>query len=159
MKRLITILLSLLCAVAAFSQSAEQITKILSSSELTYGEASYLAATALGLISDDAGFGEAIRTAESEKMLKGTHTADEKINVRDFAYLCATAWGINDSLFFWRTHTKRYALKELKADGIIPASYKPERHLTGQEALAIVTRCLDRTPEDYGNTNIEEEEE
>ena len=38
----------------------------------------------------------------------------------------------------------RYAFKQMKAAGVIPSNYYPNKILSGQEMLNIITLCLDK---------------
>ncbi|MBQ9539420.1 MAG: hypothetical protein IJU95_09115, partial [Treponema sp.] len=57
------LLVSLLCALGmcSWAQSADRVADILNSETISYGQASYLAASYLGLVSDDASDEEAVQ--------------------------------------------------------------------------------------------------
>ena len=56
MRKVLSILIILFIGGFAFAQSAEVVTDILNSDEVTYGQVCYLSAVHQGLISDDADY-------------------------------------------------------------------------------------------------------
>ena len=151
-------LTGLLCVlgVCSWAQSADRIMDILNSDTVTYGQASYLAATYLGLVSDEASGGEAMSALIDNGIVKAKHMGDSEtaIPLANFCYICCGAWYVVDSISFCTFKNPYYAWKELKAFKYIPSQYTKERIITGPEALNIVTRCIEHHERDSEERRI-----
>ena len=123
---------------------------ILNSETVTYGQASYLAATYLGLVSDEASGEEAISALIDNGIVKAKHMGDSEtaIPLANFCNICCGAWYVVDSITYSTAKNPYYAWKELRAFKYIPAQYTKERTITGSEALNIVTRCIEHHERD-----------
>lgn len=142
MKKIAVLFISLIISGSVFAQSADVITDILNSKEMTYGQASYLCATYQKLISDDGSFEDAITALVNEGQLPSYVDASDPIPVGNLAFLFAKIWNIKGGLFYRITKgSPRYAYKQLKADGIIPENKDPRAKISGIDALNIYTTC------------------
>lgn len=151
-------LLGLLCVLGACSwaQSADRIADILNSKTVTYGQASYLAASYLGLVSDDASDEEAIASLIDNGIVKAKYMGDSdaEIPLANFCNICCGAWYVVDSITYSTFKSPYYAWKELRAFKYIPYQYTGERIITGYEALNIVTRCIEHHERDSQERRI-----
>ncbi len=151
-------LIGLLCilGMSSWAQSADRVTDILSSETVTYGQISYLAATYLGLISDDASNAEAIESLIENKFVKAKHMGEDEtaIPLANFCNICCAAWYIVDSLSYRVVKTPYYAWKQMKAFNYIPTNYTGTKTISGYEALNIVTRCIEHHERDSEERRI-----
>ena len=145
-------LTGLLCVlgVCSWAQSADRIMDILNSETVTYGQASYLAATYLGLVSDEASDEEAISALIDNSIVKAKYMGNSEaaIPLANFCNICCGAWYVVDSIGYSTFKSPYYAWKELRAFKYIPSQYTQERIITGAEALNIVTRCIEHHERD-----------
>ncbi|MDR1747915.1 MAG: hypothetical protein LBR47_02520 [Spirochaetaceae bacterium] len=133
-------------AVSAFGQSADRITGIITTDKLSGGEAAYLAAMWLGngdpgIAADTVSGGEAIAALERNNLLPPGITEGDAVTLEQFSLLCMRVWNIPGGLMYRLFPSSRYALKELKLRGIIPASADPSFTVSGREALNIISIC------------------
>lgn len=140
MKKILIALSALIFATVAYAQSAEEITKIINSEGVTYGQVCYLTAVHNGLVNDDASETDAMNAWFEENQLTNNGSVDAPINYQDTCFYFAKMWKINGNLFFRLTKgNPRYAYKQLKKDGVLPSSADPSRKLSGIELLNIYT--------------------
>ncbi len=146
-KVLLCFLSALLLTIPAFSQSADQISKILDSQKATFAQVSYLPALYANLInendSEEASF-EAIKKAgwvpESAK-------AESEVTLSQLSLIYAKAIGLSGGLFYSLFHNERYAFKELKARRILPGDADPSTKLSGRESIDLFNSCLTQSKE------------
>ena len=151
-------MIGLLCVLGtcSWAQSADRIADILNSETVTYGQASYLAATYLGLVSDDASDDDAIAALIDNGFVKAKYmkNSDVIIPLENFCNICCGAWLVVDSIGYSTIKSPYYAWKELRAFKYIPSQYTRERVITGYEALNIVTRCIEHHERDSQERRI-----
>ncbi len=152
------LLIGLLCilGMCSWGQSADRITEILNSETVTYGQISYLAASYLGLISEDASNEDAVDALISNNIVKAKHMEDAEnaIPLDNLCYICCASWYIVDSINYNIFKNPYYAWKELKALKYIPTKYNKEKTLNGYEALNVITRCIEHHEEDTQERKI-----
>ncbi len=144
MKKSILTLAVLLFSLAAFAQSAEKISELLTSKKATFAQAAYLAAA----LTDDSA--ELTEEAAFTKMvqagaIRADRKADDAITLKELAKLYMQATGLKGGLFYTLFGTPRYAYRELKAQGIIPEQADPSQQVTGRETIAVLNGCLSLT--------------
>ena len=61
MKKILTLLFALFLALSAYAQSADVITEIPATEEVTFGQISYLTAVQMNIIDDDASYAGMVR--------------------------------------------------------------------------------------------------
>lgn len=160
MRKFLLSIIVLICGEFIYAQSAEVVTEILNTKAVTYGQVCYLSAVQQGLVSDDATYEQAIKALKiSEKKVK-SYDADDKIKLQDLAYIYVRMWpkAKGGIMFFFSGGSPRYSFKLLKNKGIILSYGDPEQHVTGQEALNILTACMMEfgTEEDGVSLSIED---
>lgn len=146
-------LVSIICAASVFSQSADKVSELISEQQATYGQTSYLCASALGLIKDNATYDESVVILMQNGILPGSVKTDEKITMQNLASMCASTWNVEGSFMLKVFNNSRYAFKHLKAEGIIPENYDPDRIPSGRDVLNTITACI----ENYEVKTIESE--
>ena len=150
MRRLFLIGLLCVMGVCSWAQSADRIAEILNSETVTFGQASYLAATYLGLVSDSASNDDAIEALINNKIVKAKYMKDSEtpIPLANFCNICCGAWYVVDSVGYCTFKSPYQAWKELRAFKYIPTNYTGEKLISGYEALNIVTRCIEHHERD-----------
>ncbi len=128
----------------AFAQSAEVVTDILESDEVTYGQVCYLSAVHQGLISDDADYSDAIDVLYTMGQIPEDVSEYDSVYMANLAYIYAQIWpSMKGGLMFRLTGgSPRYAFKQFKSDGVISDKADPKSIVSGREALNILTACM-----------------
>lgn len=143
MKRFLIFLLLALAGSAGFSQSAQKLTDLISTKEATWADAGWLIAVQNELCEDKASAEEAYNLIKENGYLnhKKEPSKDDKIKLQDFALLCTKANGIKGGLFLRLTKSPRYALRELKAMGVVPNNAAPHQIVSGKQMIDILSGC------------------
>ena len=123
-----------------FAQSADEVTKVIETKEVTAGQVAYFACTAAGSIKDNATEEDALNTLKKTLKLK-VSSENEIITCDEIAWIVSNTWDVKGSLMYLIVPSPRYAYKQLKADGVIPSNFDTKRKLTGHEFLNILTKC------------------
>lgn len=144
MRKVLSILFILLAGGFAFAQSADVVTDILETDEVTYGQVCYLSAVHQGLISEDADYSEAIDALYTLGQIPEDVGEYDTVYMANLAYIYAQIWhSIKGGLMFRLTNgSPRYAFKQFKSDGVISDSADPNSIVSGTEALNILTACM-----------------
>lgn len=142
MKKIITLFLALFIFGAAYSQSADVITEMIQTPEVTYGQVCYLSAVHQGLVSDSASFDEAIKALYDAGQIPQEADKSTTVVMTNLAFIYAQMWNVQGGLFYRLTKgSPRYSFKQLKADGVISDTTDPKTVVSGAEALNIYTAC------------------
>ena len=153
MKKAISVIFSCLFACVIYAQSADVITDMLESSEVTYGHVCYISALQQGLINENTSLDDAIKVSYDKGIIDELVTADTAISAADLAYIYSKLWNVKGGLMFLITKgSPRYAFKQFQADGVIPRTIDPSYHISGAEALSIYTSCRSK----YGNFSLKD---
>lgn len=143
MKKIIYTLFLLFAATAFYAQSADVVTKILESSEVTFGQICYLSAVQQNLVNDNASFDDSVKALYENNQLPEEVYSETPVALVNLAFIYSKLWNIEGGLFYKLTGgSPRYAFKQLKADGVIPAKADPSDLVSGPQALNIFTACL-----------------
>ena len=144
MRKVLSILIILFIGGFAFAQSAEVVTDILNSDEVTYGQVCYLSAVHQGLISDDADYSEAVQKLYSLGQIPEDAGEYDSVYLANLAYIYVQIWPeMKGGLMFRLSNgAPRYAFKQLKSDGIFSDKADPMSIVSGAEALNILTACM-----------------
>lgn len=124
-----------------FAQSADKITEILETERLTFGQAAYICVSAVKDVENE---DLAYKKMVDDGIISEKYSADDEINLRNFAHFCANTWDVKGSLMLLIFKNARYAFRQMKADGVIRSGADGSKPLTGREALNIVTECLEK---------------
>lgn len=144
MKRIFSVLLVLFIGGLVFAQSADVVTEILGTEEVTYGQVCYLSAIHQGLISEDASYDDAVEALLARGQLPEDVGSYDSVFMANLAFIYAQIWpNIKGGLMFRLTRgSPRYAYKQFKADGVIPDNSDPNEIVSGTQALNILTSCM-----------------
>lgn len=144
MRKVLSILLVLFAGGLVFAQSAQEITNILNTDEVTYGQVCYLSAVHQNLITEEEGYEAAIKVLYENGQLPELVEGHIEVYMQNLAYIYLQMWpDIKGGLFYKLTKgSPRYAFKQLKTDGIISDDADPNSFVSGREALSILTACM-----------------
>jgi hypothetical protein len=144
MRKVLSILFVLFIGGLAFGQSAKEITNILNTDEVTYGQVCYLSAIHQNLITEDQGYEEAIKVLYESGQLPELVAGHQEVYMQNLAYIYLQMWpDVKGGLLYKLTKgSPRYAFKQLKTNGIISEDADPNSFVSGREALNILTACM-----------------
>ncbi len=146
----ITLVLALFAAGTVTAQSADKVTRMIGSEQVTLGQFSYFSASALGLVDDSATDEQAFQALKDNGYVKTKGSCDSPISLSQAAFICVKVWNIRGSLLLKLFPSPRYAFRQLQAEGIISTSADPSRKINGHEALNLLTSCMDA----YGENTL-----
>lgn len=142
MKKFFVSVLFLILFTSAYAQSSEVITEILNAKQVTFGQVCYLAAVQQEIIGEDASYTDAIDAMYKRGYIPNIIYEDTVVPMVNLAYIYSHMWYIKGGLMYKLFKgAPRYAFKQLKADGVIPANTDPGKIVSGMEALNIYTSC------------------
>ena len=144
MRKILSIVVLLFIGGFAFAQSADVVTDILNTDEVTYGQVCYLSAIHQGFISEDASYEDAVSVLYEKGQIKEDVGAYDSVVMANLAFIFAQIWPSSRGGLLYRltNGSPRYAFKQFKNDGIISDDVDPNSYVTGNEALAILTTCM-----------------
>jgi hypothetical protein len=126
------------------AQSNEVLDSVLGEATISYGNAAYLIGSATGVFPDTTAPADAGSLLEQKGLgIPGRQPADP-VNLGDFSYMLTRAFGIHGGLMYMVLPSPRYATRELSYLDIISGPAKPGMPLSGERALAILERVLNK---------------
>jgi len=132
-----------LLAASIYAQSADVITDILDTKEVTLGQICYLTAVQLNYAEESSSYENAVSIMQEKGFLKSDKSADSTIPAEEIAYLFSKLWTVKGGLMFRLTKgSRRYVFKQFQRDGIIKATVDPMESISGSDALSIYTACV-----------------
>ena len=134
MNKKISLLILVFLCFSFFSlsaQNADLVTEIIETEQVTFGQAAYLFAVYLDLISDESTEIDAVNALVDAGIMKQQKSLDGSISHAAFAGLCMKAWDIPGGLMYSITHSNRYAFRELQVLGLISNSVDPMAPISG----------------------------
>lgn len=142
MKKLLSVLFVLFIVGSVYGQSSKVISQILEEDEISLGQLCYLSVVYQGLANEDVNFKDAINILYERGQIPYAAYETNGVALINLAFVYSQIWDINGGLMYRITNgSPRYALRQLKSDGIIPSRYDPHRMVSGSEALDIFTAC------------------
>ena len=132
--------------VAVFSakaQSSAKITEILETENVTWGQLAYLSAIQLSLADENDSEEKCISVLKENNIITKDAEASQTVVLKDIAQVCAKTWNVKGGIFYKIFHTPRYALRQLKNDGIIAVAEDPSKLSDGHELLNIINECIE----------------
>lgn len=145
MKRsLIVSFLLLFFASYGFAQSADKVSEIIKTDRVTYGQIAYLSAISLGIAVDDTPYEQAFSMLQTNSTIKDNVLVNDIVPLSHLAFIMMRTWKIKPCLMYALFPSPHYALRSMKANGIINSSYDPAKVSSGHEALTIFTKCMDK---------------
>ncbi len=144
MKRIYLIIASLFLSAAVYSQSADVVTDILQTKEVTFGQIAYLSGVRQQFINDDTSYEEAVNVMKNKGFIKKTVNADDPIPYANISYLYLQIWPKARGGFMYRmtNGAPRYAFIFLREEGYIDQHADPADKVDGQKALNLLSECM-----------------
>lgn len=144
MKKIIILLLSFLIGSCLFAQSADVITSILNTNEVTYGQVCYLSAVRQGFIKDKASFTNAINALYEKGQIDKKYSEEEKIPLCQIAAIFVKIWPEKKQSLMYNLSkgSPRYAYKLLKSLDVIDSKMDSSQFISGRETLNILSECM-----------------
>lgn len=138
----LTVLALFISLSAATAQSADKITDMLNTKQATYGQVAYVAAVYQGLVPETADEAESVKALAAKKIIAQSVSETDTIKLGAASFIFAKATGMRGGLFYTIHPCARYAIRQLKADNILPATADSSMKITGADALNIFNGCL-----------------
>lgn len=152
MKKIVSVLFCLLIGLTVYAQSADVITELLESEQVTFGQVSYLAAVQTNLIGEDDSYEAAVDALFQNGIIPLAKDPETPIPLVDIAYIYSRLWPIKGGLMYRLTKgAPRYVFKQFQADGILTSKQEPGDFVSGAKALSIYTSCVNK----YSGFNME----
>lgn len=135
-KYFLGIFILLAIQLGAFSQNFNRLTQIIEEPQITNGQAAYFVGTYLGTVNDNATEEAALESLKAEGYFSNDALSDAKISLKDLCAVYAKACGVKGGMMYSLSKkSPRYAFKEFKAKGWLPANADPSMKVTGINAV------------------------
>ena len=145
MKKIVSLLFALFLVLSAYAQSADVITDILETEEVTFGQVCYLTAVQMNIVEDSASYEDAVTALYEKGYIPSLEDALVPVPAVDLAYLYSKLWNIKGGLMYRLTKgSPRYAFRQFQSDGIIGVDVDPANYISGEKALSIYTSCINK---------------
>ncbi len=141
-KTLILGLFFVFFSVILSAQSAEKVTQMIESQEVSLSEVAYFAATYFEFSEDEASNDDALVNLERHVQFSKINDSEVSLSYDEFAYFCTQVWDIKGGVMLRLTKSPRYAFRELQSMSFIGQSIDPHEKVAGIEALTIITQCI-----------------
>ncbi|MBQ7620447.1 MAG: hypothetical protein IJS51_10025 [Treponema sp.] len=145
MKKFAALILLSVFACLAYAQSAEKISQIIESQEISYGQSAWLALSYAEENGDQASYEQALSAATERGWLKSGAVSDSSISLQELCGIFVKAAGLKGGLLYRLSKADRYAFKELKANGTLDSAADPSMKVSGQNAVAILNACVKKS--------------
>jgi hypothetical protein len=129
-----------LLPAAAFSQTAEKLDAVLASEQVSFGQAAGIILPAAGLLSPDAGEGEAFAGA-SQWLPRGAE-GRAAISMGELSFLAMRAFGLSGGFMYRLFPGPRYAYRAMAWRRLLPPDTDPGQAVSGEDLLYITGRLL-----------------
>ena len=158
MKKIMVLVFTFLLAASIYAQSADVITDILDTKEVTFGQICYLTAVQLDYTDENSSYENAVIVMQEKGLVKAGKNAESAIPAIEVAYLFSKLWTIKGGLMYRITKgSPRYVFKQFQRDGIIKSTIDPSELISGSDALSIYTACVS-TYSDFDMASVSMEE-
>ena len=126
------------------AQSNEVLDSVLGEATISYGNAAYLIGSASGVFPDTTAPADAGPLLEQKGLGIPGRQPTDPVTLGDFSYMLTRAFDIHGGLMYMILPSPRYATRELAYLDIISGPAKPGMALSGERALAILERILNK---------------
>lgn len=141
-RRFIFTLILLACMAGLSAQSADMVTRMLETDEITFGQAGYFMAVYLELVPDEAN-GRASLDALETAGLGSYRNTDKVLKLSELAGMCMKVWKIPGGFMYSLLKTNHYAFRELQAKGYISFAEDPMDRVSGKRALNLIYKLME----------------
>lgn len=142
-KKFLALFISSALSISLFAQSADKVSEIIKTKEATYGQAAYLATSALGVIKNDSTYEDAFAYLKENGVISADVSFSDPINMKDLAWICSYTWEIKGSLMLKFFNSPRYVFRQMKVDEVFAFSADPMDIPNGRNLLAVITDCIE----------------
>ncbi len=134
--------LALLTVQPLSAQSNELLDRLLEQSEAKYGDVVCMTLSAARLLPEDATPAQALEVLRQKDWKVRILAADAPTPLGDYAFILMKAFNLTGGLFYRLYPGPRYACRELGYRKIIPSDARPNRIVSGEEAVAILGNVM-----------------
>ena len=142
-KKLLVFFLVIMFSSFCFGQQAEIITEILESTEVTWGDMSYIAASYINVDEANLNKNSAFEFLKECNIISPNVNITEPINMAELSGLCMKTFNMKGGLFYTISKSNWYAFKELKALGFLVKNADPHSKISGFDAMNIIYNCME----------------
>ncbi len=139
---LLVLLLSTALPLAA--QSNQLLDQLLDQPAASFGEVVYMTLSAAKLVPETATPAEALEALQQQNWKVRILPADAPIPLGDYAFLLMKAFKLSGGIFYSLFPGPRYAVRELGYIRVISTDARPNRNLSGEEAVHILGNLMAR---------------
>jgi len=143
MKKMFVLPAVFVLCVTAYAQRADVVTRLIGADTATYGEVCYLSAVYQGFVDENASYDDALQALVQKGQASSRADANGAVTLQELSRLMAKMWDIKGGLMYRATkRSARYAFRQFKVDGILPATADPSKKASGSDVLNMYTACL-----------------
>lgn len=143
MKKMFVLPAVFVLCVTAYAQRADVVTRLIGADKATYGEVCYLSAVYQGFVDENASYDDALQALVQKRQASSRADANGAVTLQELSRLMAKMWNIKGGLMYRVTkRSARYAFRQFKVDGILPATADPSKKASGSDVLNMYTACL-----------------
>ena len=132
-------------ALPLVAQSNQLLDQLLDQPAASFGDVVYMTLTAARLLPDTSTPQQALEALQQQDWKVPILPAEAPIPLGDYAFLLMKAFKLSGGLFYHLFPGPRYACRELGYLKIITADVRPNRTLSGEEAVRILGNVMART--------------
>jgi len=136
------LLLSIALPLAA--QSNQLLDQLLDQPAASFGDVVYMTLSAAKLVPETATPQEALEALQAQNWKVQILPADAPMPLGEYSFLLMKAFKLSGGLFYNLFPGPRYAVRELGYLKIIPTDARPNRMLSGEEAVRILGNVMAR---------------
>ena len=130
-------------AFVVTAQSSERVSEIISADYVSNAQVAYLAASYKNLTGDNPANEDLYKVLNENGFSLDIEKADEKADLQSVCYVFAKATDLKGGICYSLFKSPRYALRELKANGIIPSKSDPSMKISGRQTISILKSCIE----------------
>ena len=140
MKKIYLLLLFMFFSPFLFAQSSDVVSELIASKKATFGHACYISAVYQNIVDENESQTIAVNAIYEQDILPPNADANVPIPFGQLARIFCNMWNVKGGLLYRATDkSPRYALRQLKRDGVIDEDIDPNSIPTGRELLNIFT--------------------
>ncbi len=130
-------------SLAAYTQRADVVTRLIGADTATYGEVCYLSAVYQGFVDENASYDDAFHALVQKGQANSRADVNGAVTLQELSRLMAKMWDIKGGLMYRATkRSARYAFRQFKVDGVLSATADPSEKASGSDVLNMYTACL-----------------
>ncbi len=143
-KSSVRLVLLLSMALPLSAQSNQLLDQLLDQPAASFADVVYMTLSAAKLVAETATPQQAVEALQQQNWKVRILPADAPILLGDYSFLLMKAFKLSGGLFYSLAPGPRYAVRELGYLKIIPTDARPNRTLSGEEAVRILGNVMAR---------------